>query len=129
VSFFLVGAEINVIYEWEAAFMLTKDELPACPVATTLMLIGNKWKIFIVQRLLDRPWRFNELQKGIPGISQRVLTDNLRSMEEDGIVTRTVYPEVPVRVEYALSELGETMRPIINSMFEWGTMYQGLVKG
>ena len=109
--------------------MLTKDELPACPVATTLMLIGNKWKIFIVQRLLDRPFRFNELQKGIPGISQRVLTDNLRSMEEDGIITRTVYPEVPVRVEYSLSELGNTMRPIINSMFELGTMYQGLVKG
>ena len=109
--------------------MLTKDELPACPVATTLMLIGNKWKIFIVQRLLDRPWRFNELQKNIPGISQRVLTDNLRSMEEDGIITRTVYPEVPVRVEYSLSELGNTMRPIIDSMFEWGTMYQGLVKG
>lgn len=107
--------------------MLTKDELPACPVATTLMLIGNKWKIFIVQRLLDRPWRFNELQKDIPGISQRVLTDNLRSMEEDGIITRTVYPEVPVRVEYALSELGNTMRPIIASLFDWGTMYQSLV--
>lgn len=108
--------------------MLTKDELPACPVATTLMLIGNKWKIFIVQRLLERPWRFNELQKDIPGISQRVLTDNLRSMEEDGLITRTVYPEVPVRVVYALSGLGETMRPIINSMFEWGTMYQELVR-
>lgn len=108
--------------------MLTKEELPACPVATTLMLIGNKWKIFIVQRLLDRPWRFNELQKDIPGISGRVLTDNLRSMEEDGIITRTVYPEVPVRVKYALSELDNTMRPIIDSMFEWGIMYQGLVK-
>lgn len=108
--------------------MLTKDELPACPVATTLMLIGNKWKIFIVQRLLERPWRFNELQKDIPGISQRVLTDNLRSMEEDGLITRTVYPEVPVRVVYALSGLGETMRPIIDSMFEWGIMYQELVK-
>ena len=82
-----------------------------------------------MQRLLDRPWRFNELQKDIPGISQRVLTDNLRSMEVDGIITRTVYPEVPVRVEYSLSELGNTMRPIINSMFEWGIMYQGLVKG
>ena len=81
-----------------------------------------------MQRLLDRPWRFNELQKDIPGISQRVLTDNLRSMEDDGIITRTVYPEVPVRVEYALSELGNTMRPIIDSMFEWGTMYQGLVR-
>lgn len=107
--------------------MLTKDELPACPVATTLMLIGNKWKIFIVQRLLDRPWRFNELQKDIPGISQRVLTDNLCSMENDGIITRTVYPEVPVRVEYALSELGNTMRPIISSLFDWGIMYQSLV--
>ena len=108
--------------------MLTKDELPACPVATTLTLIGNKWKIFIVQRLIERPWRFNELQKDIPGISQRVLTDNLRSMEEDGIVTRTVYPEVTVRVEYALSELGDTMRPIIDSLFDWGTMYQSLVR-
>jgi DNA-binding HxlR family transcriptional regulator len=97
-------------------------------VATTLTLIGNKWKIFIVQRLIERPWRFNELQKDIPGISQRVLTDNLRSMEEDGIVTRTVYPEVPVRVEYALSELGDTMRPIIDSLFDWGTMYQSLVR-
>ena len=109
--------------------MLTKDELPACPVATTLMLIGNKWEIFILQRLLERPWRFNELQKNIPGISQRVLTDNLRSMEDNGIITRTVYPEVPVRVEYALSELGNTMRPIINAMSEWGMMYQGVVKG
>ena len=99
-----------------------------CPVATTLTLIGSKWKIFIVQRLIERPWRFNELQKDIPGISQRVLTDNLRSMEEDGIVTRTVYPEVPVRVEYALSELGDTMRPIIDSLFDWGTMYQSLVR-
>ena len=101
---------------------------PCCPVATTLTLIGNKWKIFIVQRLIERPWRFNELQKDIPGISQRVLTDNLRSMEEDGIVTRTVYPEVPVRVEYALSELGDTMRPIIDSLFDSGTMYQSLVR-
>ena len=101
---------------------------PCCPVATTLTLIGNKWKIFIVQRLIERPWRFNELQKDIPGISQRVLTDNLRSMEEDGIVTRTVYPEVPVRAEYALSELGDTMRPIIDSLFDWGTMYQSLVR-
>lgn len=117
-----------MLYAKEAPFMLTKNELPPCPVATTLMLIGNKWKIFIVQRLLVRPWRFNELQKDIPGISQRVLTDNLRAMEEHGIVTRTVYPEVPVRVEYALSELGNTMRPIIDSMFEWGSMYQSLVK-
>lgn len=107
--------------------MISKDELPACPVATTLMLIGNKWKIFIMQRLLDRAWRFNELQKDIVGISQRVLTDNLRGMESDGIVVRTVYPEVPVRVEYSLSEVGETMRPIIDSMYEWGTQYKQLL--
>lgn len=107
--------------------MKTKNELPACPVATTLMLIGNKWKIFIMQRLLDRAWRFNELQKSIGGISQRVLTDNLREMENDGIVVRTVYPEVPVRVEYSLSEVGETMRPIIDSMYEWGTQYKQML--
>jgi Predicted transcriptional regulators len=107
--------------------MLTKDELPACPVATTLMLIGNKWKIFIMQRLLDRVWRFNELQKEIEGISQRVLTDNLREMENDGIVVRTVYPEVPVRVEYSLSPVGETMRPIIDSMYEWGMQYKQML--
>lgn len=109
--------------------MLTREELPPCPVATTLMLIGNKWKVFILQRLLERPWRFNELQRSIPGISQRVLTDNLRAMEADGIVFRKVYPETPVRVEYALSELGGTMRPIIRSMLEWGTMYQKLAEG
>ena len=108
--------------------MLTKDELPPCPVATTLRLIGNKWKIFIIQRLQDRSWRFNELQNDITGISQRVLTDNLRELEADGIVVRTVYPEVPLKVEYSLSELGMTMRPIIDSMAEWGSMYQNLVK-
>lgn len=104
--------------------MIAKEDLPACPVATTLMLIGNKWKIFILQRLLDRAWRFNELQKSIDGISQRVLTDNLRQLEEDGIITRTVYPEVPVKVEYSLSDVGETMRPIILSMHDWGIQYQ-----
>lgn len=96
--------------------MLTKEELPECPVATTVHLIGSKWKLLIMRNLLQRPWRFNELRKTLPGISQKVLTDSLRSMEADGIVTRTVYPEVPPRVEYCLSELGETMRPIIKSM-------------
>jgi len=107
--------------------MLTREELPPCPVATTLLLIGNKWKIFILQRLLERTWRFNELQKDIPGISQRVLTDNLRAMEQDGIVKRKVYAEIPPKVEYSLSELGETMRPIIKSMHNWGIEYQNLV--
>ena len=108
--------------------MLTKEELPPCPVATTLMLIGNKWKIFIIQQLMDRPFRFSELRRAIPGISEKVLTDNLRAMEKDDIITRTVFPEVPPRTEYALSELGDTMRPIIESMATWGTGYQQLVR-
>ncbi len=78
----------------------------------------------ILRNLLARPWRFNELKKDLDGVSQKVLTDSLRSLEEDGIVTRTVYPEVPPRVEYALSELGESMRPIIDVMQRWGTAYK-----
>lgn len=104
--------------------MKTKDELPECPVATTVSLIGSKWKLLIMRNLLARPWRFNELKKDLDGISQKVLTDSLRSMEEDGIVTRTVYPEVPPRVEYALSELGESMRPILEAMLKWGQEYK-----
>lgn len=104
--------------------MKTKSELPECPVATTVQLIGNKWKLLIIRNLLVRPWRFNELQKSLDGISQKVLTDNLRSMETDGIITRTVYAEVPPRVEYALSPLGESMRPIPNSMQAWGEAYK-----
>lgn len=104
--------------------MISKEELPACPVATTVQLIGNKWKLLIIRNLRVRPWRFNELQKSLEGISQKVLTDNLRALENDGIITRTVYPEVPPRVEYALSELGETMRPILNSLEEWGINYK-----
>ncbi len=104
--------------------MLTKDELPECPVATTVQLIGSKWKLLIMRNLLDRPWRFNELKKSLDGISQKVLTDSLRSMEEDGLITRTVYAEVPPRVEYALSDVGESMRPILDAMKEWGTNYK-----
>ena len=100
--------------------------LPECPVATTVQLIGSKWKLLILRNLLVRPWRFNELRKGLEGISQKVLTDSLRSMEEDGIITRTVYPEVPPRVEYALSELGESMRPIIKSLEDFGNCYKNL---
>ena len=99
--------------------MLTKDELPDCPVQTTVQIIGSKWKLLILRNLLQRPWRFNELRKSLDGISQKVLTDSLRSMEEAGIITRTVYPEVPPRVEYALSEVGESMRPIIVAMEAW----------
>ena len=104
--------------------MLTKEELPACPVATTVQMIGSKWKLLIMRNLLQRPWRFNELKKDLEGISQKVLTDSLRSMEADGIITRTVYPEVPPRVEYALSDLGESMRPILDAMAAWGTDYK-----
>ena len=104
--------------------MLTKEEMPACPVATTVQLIGSKWKLLIMRNLLQRPWRFNELRKDLEGISQKVLTDSLRSMEEDGIIVRTVYPEVPPRVEYALSDLGESMRPIMNAMEKWGKVYK-----
>ena len=89
--------------------MLTKEEMPACPVATTVALIGSKWKLLIMRNLLSRPWRFNELKKDLEGISQKVLTDSLRSMEADGLLTRTVYPEVPPRVEYTLTELGDVI--------------------
>ena len=104
--------------------MLKKEELPDSPVATTVQLIGNKWKLLILRNLRMRPWRFNELQKSLEGISQKVLTESLRSMEADGIIVRTVYAEVPPRVEYSLSELGETMRPILDAMEQWGNNYK-----
>ena len=77
--------------------MMTKEEMPACPVATTVALIGSKWKLLIIRNLRQRPWRFNELKKDLQGVSQKVLTDSLRSLEEDGVIVRTVYPEVPPR--------------------------------
>ena len=107
--------------------MLTKEEMPACPVATTVALIGSKWKLLIMRNLLSRPWRFNELKKDLEGISQKVLTDSLRSMEADGLLTRTVYPEVPPRVEYSLTELGYSLRPILEAMRVWGEDYKAMV--
>lgn len=104
--------------------MITKQELPECPVATTVALIGSKWKLLIIRNLLQRPWRFNELKKDLEGISQKVLTDSLRSMEADGLITRTVFPEVPPRVEYALSELGQSLKSILDSMVDWGNAYK-----
>lgn len=104
--------------------MLTKEEMPACPVATTVQLIGSKWKLLIIRNLRVRPWRFNELKKDLEGISQKSLTDSLRSLEDDGLITRTVYPEVPPRVEYSLSELGEAMQPIITEMESFGLSYK-----
>ena len=92
--------------------MMTKDELPECPVATVVELIGNKWKLLIIRNLLAKTSRFNELMNGLPGISQKVLTDNLRSLEANGLVNRTVYPEVPPRVEYSLTEMGHSLNTI-----------------
>ena len=108
--------------------MRKKDDLPECDVATTVSIIGNKWKLLIIRNLISRPWRFNELQRDLKGISQKVLTDSLRSMEADGIITRTVYPEVPPRVEYALNELGESLCPVIDEMKKWGIMYKELAQ-
>ena len=109
--------------------MKSKTELlPECPVAMTVQLIGNKWKLLIIRNLLQRPWRFNELQKSIDGISQKVLTENLRAMEKDGLIVRTVYDELPPRVEYSLSDLGESMKPIIQSLESWGKDYLSLKK-
>lgn len=105
--------------------MRTKAELlPECPVATTVQLIGNKWKLLIIRNLMVRPWRFNELQRDLDGVSQKVLTDSLRSMEADGLVTRTVYPEVPPRVEYSLTDLGRSLQPILDAMRAWGESYK-----
>ena len=104
--------------------MMTKEEMPDCPVATTVQLIGSKWKLLILRNLFLRAWRFNELRKDLEGVSQKVLTDSLRALEEDGIITRTVHAEVPPRVEYALSPLGESMKPILDAMEAWGREYQ-----
>ena len=99
--------------------MIKKENLPECPVATTVELIGSKWKLLILKYLLNKTMRYNELKREIDGISQKVLTSTLKSMVEDGIVIRTSYPEVPPRVEYSLSEIGESMRPVIDVMADW----------
>lgn len=100
--------------------------LPACPVETTLMLIGDKWKVLILRDLMPGTKRFGELKKSLGGISQKVLTAQLRAMEEDGLVIRTVYPEVPPRVEYELTELGYSLKPILDSLWAWGENYKNM---
>ncbi len=104
--------------------MLKREELPECDVATTVQIIGNKWKLLTMRNLLSRFWRFNELRKSLDGVSQKVLTDSLRQLESDSIILRTVYPEVPPRVEYSLTELGESMRPILSAMENLGRSYK-----
>ena len=99
-------------------------DLPACPVETTLMLIGDKWKVLILRELLGGTKRFGELKKAIGSVSQKVLTAQLRDMEAKGLLTRTVYAEVPPRVEYTLTDIGYSLKPILDSMVVWGTDYQ-----
>lgn len=99
-------------------------ELPACPVETTLLLLSDKWKVLILRDLIDGTKRFGELKKSIGNVSQKVLTANLRSMEEDGLVSRKVYPEVPPRVEYTLTETGYSLKPVLDSLWSWGEQYK-----
>ena len=99
-------------------------ELPACPVETTLMLIGDKWKVLILRDLMDGTKRFGELKKSIGTVSQKVLTAQLRDMEEKGLLTRKVYAEVPPRVEYTLTETGCSLKPVLDAMWAWGADYQ-----
>lgn len=102
---------------------MKKSDLPECPVATVLTLIGNKWKVLIIRDLLTGVKRFGELQRSI-GCSQKVLTDNLRELESNGLISRKVYPEVPPRVEYSMTKLGNSLSPILDSMAKWGMDYK-----
>lgn len=101
-----------------------KKKLPACPVETTLTLIGDKWKVLILRDLMPGTKRFGELKKSVGNVSQKVLTAQLRTMEESGLVNRKVYAEVPPRVEYSLTELGKSLKPILDSMRAWGEAYK-----
>ena len=101
-----------------------KKALPDCPVEVTLMLIGDKWKVLILRDLLSGTKRFGELKKSIGKVSQKVLTSQLRTMEANGLLIRTVYPEVPPKVEYSLTDLGQSLRPILDAMSEWGKDYK-----
>ena len=102
---------------------MKKNELPPCPVATLLVLVGTKWKVLIIRDLLTGTKRFKELQRSV-GCSQKVLTDNLRELENNGLVSRKVYAEVPPRVEYSMTKLGATLEPVLNAMAKWGTEYK-----
>ena len=104
--------------------MISNKKILDCPVATTINLIVNKWKLLIIRDLLDGTKRFGELRKNLTGISQRVLTENLRDLENDGLLNRKVYAEVPPRVEYSLNKTGLSLKPNIDSMAEWGTRYK-----
>lgn len=118
---------------WEIMAMSNQSEgtvndvltsLPACPVETTLALIGNKWQVLIVRDLMEGTKRFKELQRSVGSVSQKVLTANLRTMEAQGLVRREVFAEVPPRVEYSLTELGRSLRPVIDALWNWGESYK-----
>ena len=106
--------------------MKTKDELPVCPVATAVALVGGKWKLLIIRNLRVRPWRFNELQRDLEGISQKVLTDSLRQMIDDGLVYRHDYKKLPPRVDYSLTELGKKLLSIIDALADFGNYYKSV---
>lgn len=108
--------------------MKMKSELPACPVATAVELIGGKWKLLLLRNLRVRPWRFNELQRDLEGISQKVLTDSLKQMIDDGLVYRHDYHERPMRVEYGLTEIGQKMLPILDALASFGDYYKSIIK-
>ena len=108
--------------------MKTKDELPVCPVPTAVSLVGGKWKLLIIRNLRMRSWRFNELQRDLEGISQKVLTDSLRQMMDDGLVYRHDYQEMPPRVDYSLTELGEKLLPIMDALADFGNYYKSAIK-
>lgn len=103
---------------------MMNNSLPDCPVETTLTLIGDKWKVLIIRDLLTGTKRFSELKSSVTGITQKVLTSNLRAMEADGLVIRTIYPVVPPKVEYTLTDTGKSLSPILDSMLAWGTEYK-----
>ena len=107
--------------------MKTKEQLPACPVATTVSLIGSKWKLLIIRNLVERAWRLNELQKSLEGISQKVLTTSLKELESDGIIYRKDYQTNPPKVEYGLTELGLHLKKLLDTMADFGTYYKSQI--
>jgi len=108
--------------------MLKRYNLPACPVETALIMMGDRWKVLIVRELLTGTKRFGQLRKGLEGISQKTLTEHLRIMEENGLVNRKIYAEVPPKVEYSLTPLGESLKPIHDAMWQWGEQFQKKAK-
>ena len=102
---------------------MKQSSTPSCPVELALQLVSNRWKVLIIRDLLDGTKRFSELKRSVGNITQKVLTANLRYMEQSGLLTRRAYAEVPPRVEYTLTELGQSLRPVVHALYEWGETY------